>query len=61
MNLNAIRLEGKMENDDFFTIADQFGIMIMPGWCCCDAWQNWPDWTNDQYYIAQGTAPFFGS
>jgi exo-1,4-beta-D-glucosaminidase len=55
MNLNAIRLEGKMENDEFFDIADLFGVVTLPGWCCCDAWQNWGHWTDEQYHIAQGT------
>jgi len=41
-----------MENDDFFSIADQFGVMTMPGWCCCDAWQNWGIWQQEQFFIA---------
>eukprot|EP01119_Soliformovum_irregulare_P013748 TRINITY_DN3693_c0_g1_i1.p1 TRINITY_DN3693_c0_g1~~TRINITY_DN3693_c0_g1_i1.p1 ORF type:complete len:870 (+),score=213.72 TRINITY_DN3693_c0_g1_i1:64-2673(+) len=53
MNLNAIRLEGKMENDDFFNIADEMGLLVMPGWCCCDAWQHWDIWTQDQFEISR--------
>jgi exo-1,4-beta-D-glucosaminidase len=36
MGLNTIRLEGKLERDEFFEMADRMGILIMPGWCCCD-------------------------
>jgi exo-1,4-beta-D-glucosaminidase len=32
MNLNAIRLEGRMERDEFFDLADRQGVLIMPGW-----------------------------
>src|SRR5215471_6098142 len=35
MNLNTIRLEGKIESDEFFKLADEKGILIMAGWCCC--------------------------
>ncbi len=41
MNLNAIRLEGKLESDDFYDLADEYGVLIMPGWCCCDIWERW--------------------
>ena len=36
MNLNTIRLEGKMESDDFYDLADEKGVLVMAGWCCCD-------------------------
>ncbi len=36
LNLNTIRLEGKLDTDDFFNLADQNGILVMLGWCCCD-------------------------
>src|SRR5271165_5364111 len=52
MNLNAVRLEGKLENDHFFDLADQMGILVMPGWCCCDQWENWPSWDKETELIA---------
>ena len=52
MNLNTIRLEGKLETDDFFKIADHDGILVMLGWCCCDHWEHWKDWTADDLKIA---------
>ena len=55
MGLNTVRLEGKLQEDDFFDAADEMGILTMPGWCCCDAWQNWGDWTNDTYTIASAS------
>lgn len=52
MGLNSIRLEGKMNDDVFFTLASELGLMVLPGWCCCDAWQHWPAWKAEQYAVA---------
>ena len=41
MHLNTIRLEGKMEDDDFYRLTDENGILLMAGWCCCDQWEHW--------------------
>ncbi|HZQ96873.1 MAG TPA: glycosyl hydrolase family 2 [Candidatus Sulfotelmatobacter sp.] len=52
LNLNAVRLEGKIENDHFFDLADRKGILVLPGWCCCDQWENWPAWDKENERIA---------
>ncbi len=52
LNLNAVRLEGKIENDHFFDLADQMGILVLAGWCCCDQWENWPTWDKENERIA---------
>lgn len=52
MNLNAVRFEGRMERDEYLDIADRLGILIMPGWTCCDAWEKWAQWTPEQTTIA---------
>jgi len=52
MNLNTIRLEGKLETEDFFRLADERGILVMLGWCCCDHWEHWKDWTAQDLTIA---------
>src|SRR6266478_3116035 len=61
MNLNAIRLEGQLQPDYFFDLADQYGILIMAGWCCCSHWEHWqhtaaykegPTWDKEDYDIA---------
>jgi exo-1,4-beta-D-glucosaminidase len=52
MNLNTIRLEGKLENDEFFDLADEKGILVMAGWCCCDLWEEWEKWGGDQLAVA---------
>ncbi len=52
LNLNTVRLEGKLENEHFFDLADEMGILVMPGWCCCDQWENWPAWDKETEAIA---------
>ena len=61
MNLNTIRLEGQLQPDYFFDLADQEGILVMAGWCCCSQWEHWqhrpdykegPTWDKEDYDIA---------
>jgi exo-1,4-beta-D-glucosaminidase len=52
MNLNTIRLEGKMESDEFFRRTDELGILVMAGWCCCDIWEKWANWHDGQFEVA---------
>ena len=52
MGLNTIRLEGKLEDDHFFDITDREGILVMPGWCCCDHWEKWENWQDEDLPIA---------
>jgi exo-1,4-beta-D-glucosaminidase len=52
MHLNTIRLEGKLETDDFFRLTDQNGILVMLGWCCCDHWEHWKNWVPGDLQVA---------
>jgi exo-1,4-beta-D-glucosaminidase len=60
MNLNTIRLEGKLETDEFFRLADEQGILVMSGWCCCDHWERWKDWTPEDLTCATTQACWLG-
>jgi exo-1,4-beta-D-glucosaminidase len=55
MNLNTIRLEGKLETDEFYDLADEQGILIMAGWCCCDHWELWKHWQKGDLEIASAS------
>lgn len=55
LGLNTIRLEGKLETDDFFEKADEMGILIFAGWCCCDHWEHWDKWTPEDHEIAKAS------
>jgi exo-1,4-beta-D-glucosaminidase len=39
MGLNTIRPEGKLENSEFYDLCDRLGIMVLPGWECCNKWE----------------------
>jgi exo-1,4-beta-D-glucosaminidase len=52
MNLNAIRLEGKLEAEPLFDWCDEQGILVLAGWCCCDHWEKWKEWKAEDYDIS---------
>src|SRR5213080_3403262 len=52
MGMNTIRLEGRLDRDELFEKTDRLGILVMPGWTCCDAWERWDNWTGDQSRVA---------
>jgi exo-1,4-beta-D-glucosaminidase len=53
MGLNTVRLEGKLESEEFYNIADHHGILVMAGWCCCDFWERWARWQPQDFEIAK--------
>jgi exo-1,4-beta-D-glucosaminidase len=52
MGLNTVRLEGRIDRDELFSKTDEMGILVMPGWTCCDMWEQWKDWTDETRKIA---------
>ena len=52
LHLNSIRLEGKLETEAFYRLADEQGILVLAGWCCCDQWEKWEQWTPENYTVA---------
>lgn len=62
LGLNAIRLEGHIEPDEFFDLADRLGVLTLPGWECCDKWEGQTNsgesgekWTAADYQVAQAS------
>jgi exo-1,4-beta-D-glucosaminidase len=55
LGLNTVRLEGKLETEDFFEMADRQGILVMAGWCCCDFWERWERWKHEDFEIAKAS------
>ena len=51
MELNVIRLEGNSEGEEFYDYCDELGILLISGWCCCDAWQRWKDWGEENKMV----------
>lgn len=52
MHLNAVRFEGKLEDDHFLELCDRYGILVLAGWCCCDHWEQWQGWDKEDETIA---------
>lgn len=52
LGLNTIRLEGMLEPEEFFDLADEKGILIMAGWSC-SLWETWPKWQQEQVEVAE--------
>ncbi|HVN81719.1 MAG TPA: glycoside hydrolase family 2 TIM barrel-domain containing protein [Terriglobia bacterium] len=52
MNLNVLRMDGKFEDENFLNMCDRYGLLLMPGWCCCDHWEKWDTWKEEDYTIA---------
>jgi exo-1,4-beta-D-glucosaminidase len=52
IGLNTVRLEGKLEDESFLERADREGILVMAGWCCCDAWEKWGKWGDENKRVS---------
>jgi exo-1,4-beta-D-glucosaminidase len=55
LGLNTVRLEGKLETEEFYEMADRQGILVMAGWCCCDFWEHWGNWKDEDFKIAKSS------
>ncbi|TCO53114.1 glycosyl hydrolase 2 galactose-binding domain-containing protein [Actinocrispum wychmicini] len=48
MGLNSIRFEGNLPPDDMFRQMDRMGVLAMPGWQCCNKWEQPSSrWSDD--------------
>jgi exo-1,4-beta-D-glucosaminidase len=52
MNLNAIRMEGKLETNELWNLCDKYGIMVLAGWCCGPPWEHWESWDDTALTVA---------
>ena len=53
LGLNMIRLEGKFPGDHIVEMADEMGIPLMFGWMCCNQWEKWAQWDDEDNRVAQ--------
>lgn len=51
LNLDAIRFEGALERAEFLEWCDREGILVIAGWCCCDCWEKWPQWNEENHVV----------
>ena len=55
MNMNIVRSEGKLEDDHFYDLCDQYGLLVMSGWMCCGAWQYPEKWDAAKRSVAMAS------
>ena len=57
MNLNAIRTEGKLDDDEFYALCDRYGLLLIGGWMSGNhssfgtAWEDWWGWDDAHWSI----------
>ena len=55
MNMNIVRSEGKLEDDNFYDLCDQYGLLVMTGWMCCGTWQYPENWDSEERKVAMAS------
>ncbi len=55
MNMNIVRSEGKFEDDNFYDVCDEKGLLVMTGWMCCGAWQYPENWDAAEREVAMAS------
>ena len=55
MNMNIVRSEGKLEDENFYNLCDQYGLLVMSGWMCCGAWQYPEKWDAAKRSVAMAS------
>jgi exo-1,4-beta-D-glucosaminidase len=53
LGLNMLRLEGKFPGEHIVEEADELGIPLMFGWMCCNQWEKWSQWDDEDRRVAQ--------
>jgi exo-1,4-beta-D-glucosaminidase len=52
MGLNMLRWESKIASDHMVELADEEGIPVMFGWMCCNQWEKWDEWSEEDHRVA---------
>jgi exo-1,4-beta-D-glucosaminidase len=52
MGANMLRWESKISSERIVDLADEQGIPLMFGWMCCNQWEKWDQWNEEDYRVA---------
>lgn len=52
LGVNMLRLESKISSARFVEMADELGIPLMYGWMCCNQWEKWQQWDDEDRRVA---------
>ncbi|MGB8493295.1 MAG: sugar-binding domain-containing protein [Candidatus Acidiferrum sp.] len=52
LGLNMLRWESKISSEHIVELADEQGIPLMFGWMCCNQWEKWGQWDEEDHRVA---------
>ena len=52
LGINFLRWESKISSEHIVELADEEGIPVMFGWMCCNLWERWPQWSDEDKRVA---------
>jgi exo-1,4-beta-D-glucosaminidase len=52
LGVNMLRLESKISSTRLVEMADEMGIPLMYGWMCCNQWERWSQWDDEDHRVA---------
>ena len=55
LGLNMLRLESKIASARLVEMADEMGIPLMYGWMCCNQWEKWSQWDDEDQQVARSS------
>jgi exo-1,4-beta-D-glucosaminidase len=50
--VNFLRWESKISSENIVELADEQGIPVMFGWMCCNQWEKWNQWNDEDRRVA---------
>ena len=52
LGINMLRWESKISSEHMVELADEQGIPLMFGWMCCNQWEKWDQWSEEDHRVA---------
>ncbi len=52
LGINFLRWESKISSEHIVELADEQGIPLMFGWMCCNQWEKWDQWHEEDHSVA---------
>ncbi len=52
LGMNMLRWESKISSEHIIELADEEGIPLMLGWMCCNQWEKWEQWNEEDHRVA---------
>jgi exo-1,4-beta-D-glucosaminidase len=52
LGLNMLRSESKISSEHLAALADEQGIPLVFGWMCCNQWEKWDQWSEEDHRVA---------